>query len=117
MVTAGQPPATKFNDMIVISKEIDTFLLKDGYLKEDLKYIKECSQKCNFQIARLPKGIAQMTTQDYDNLMYRNCSKQVALNKLGWQSFWLGIGRTSGHCSTIRENNGYSVRFEWDFWK
>ena len=101
--------------MVVISKEIDTFLLKEGYLREDLKNIKECSIKCRFQIAHMPKELSQMTTQDFDKLVYKHCSKQTALNALGWQSFWLGIGRTAGHASTLRQNNGYSVSFNLSF--
>lgn len=98
--------------MIVISKEIDTFLLKKGYLSEDLKCIKECSNKCRFKIAHMPKELSQMTTQDFDSLEYKHCSKRTVLNTLGWQSFWLGIGRTAGHASTLRQNNEYSVSFE-----
>lgn len=53
-----------------------------------------------------------MTTQDFDSLEYKHCSKRTVLNTLGWQSFWLGIGRTAGHASTLRQNNEYSVSFE-----
>lgn len=103
--------------MVVISKQIDEFMMQEGYLKMDLPQIERCFHLCTFRIARLPKNIRVMKTEDYDTMEYRKCSRQKALNVLGWQEFWLGLGRTAFHASTTRRRGQFSIQFSWDFWK
>jgi len=103
--------------MIVISEEIDQFLIKDGCNYEDLHQIKKCFHKCKFKMAKMPREYSKMTTADFDVLQYKRCSRQKALDVLGWQEFWLGLERTAFHASTSREKSNVSIHFSWDFWK
>ena len=98
--------------MIEISKAVETFLIKEGgYPQEDLQQIKESYYRCKYEIAHMPKDEADMTTHDYDELQYRRCSRRRALDTLGWQSFWLGLGRAAFHGSTTRNKGTESISF------
>lgn len=101
----------------MLTKRIQEFLISNGFLKEDLAQIEECFHKCKYKIAKMPKLYGDMSTDDFDKLKYERCSRQQALDTLGWQEFWLGIGRTAFHASTTRQKGRMTVSFSWKYWR